>query len=74
LERSQFETSPGKKVGETLSQPTKLDMMACACHPIYVGGINRTMVVQGNPTGKITKAKKAGSVARVVECLPSTRP
>jgi hypothetical protein len=41
------------------------------------GSTNRRIIVQGclgikqNPISKITKAKRAGGVVQVVECLPS---
>jgi hypothetical protein len=47
-------------------------------NPSYVGGIGKRTVVQGwpqtktqNPIQKITKAKRTGSMAQVVECLPT---
>jgi hypothetical protein len=48
-----------------------------AYHPSYSGSINRRIEVQAgpskkqNPVSEITKAKRAGSVAQVVEFLPS---
>jgi hypothetical protein len=52
--------------------------LAQACHPSYTGSLNRRIAVQASPDinvrpfpKKITKAKRAGGVAQVVECLPS---
>jgi hypothetical protein len=50
------------------------------CNPSYVGGLGRRSTVQGwrwqkaweTLSGKITKAKRAGGMFRVVKCLPSS--
>jgi hypothetical protein len=52
-----------------------LDMVACACHVICVGRINKKITVHAglgqkqDPISKITNVKRAGGVAQVVECL-----
>jgi hypothetical protein len=59
--------SLGKKVSKTsISVNKNLGMVACACHPSYVGSINRRVVVQaspgkkGDPISEITRGKKKG--------------
>jgi hypothetical protein len=55
----------------------KLHRVTSTCHPSYMESVNRRIVVQASlgikvrPYSKNNKAKKAGSVAKVVECLPS---
>jgi hypothetical protein len=56
-----------QEVSKTTSQPTKkLGVIACACHPRYVGGITGTLqsgMAQEklwDPIWKITKIKRAG--------------
>jgi hypothetical protein len=52
-----------------------LHMLACACHPSYVGSTNRRIKVQArpgikpDPVLKITDTKRAGQAAQVVERL-----
>jgi hypothetical protein len=48
------------------------------CHPSYVGSLNKKVSIQVSPVitmrpylKKINKAKRAGSMAQVVEHLPS---
>jgi hypothetical protein len=50
-------------------------MVACTYHPSYVGSINRRMVTQATPGINVRhymknpRAKRAGSMAQVVDCL-----
>jgi hypothetical protein len=51
-------------------------MVACAWDPSYMGGPERSIIVQSQPQAKmwdpiwkITKAKRAGGVAQVVKHL-----
>jgi hypothetical protein len=53
-------------------------MVAWACHPSYGGKLNiggsqskTTWTKKREPISKITKAKRAGNVTQVVECLLS---
>jgi hypothetical protein len=52
-------------------------MMLCACHASYTGSINRRSVVQRARQRhkilfkEITKGERAGSMAQIVEHLPS---
>jgi hypothetical protein len=49
--------------------------VACACHPSYMGSINRIVVLAASKkqetTSKITRAKRAGDMAQTGKCLPS---
>jgi hypothetical protein len=54
----------------------KPGMVVHTCNPKYTGGIGRRIMVQDwpqkkDPIQKITKTKRAGGVAQVVECLPT---
>jgi hypothetical protein len=53
-----------------------LGVVACTCHPSYVGNINRRVVVQAGPSikmwdpiSKITKSKRTEDVAQMVQHL-----
>jgi hypothetical protein len=56
-------------------------MVVCACQPSYTGSKNKRTMVQSVIQAslgknmrlylKINKAKRAGGVVQVVECLPS---
>jgi hypothetical protein len=67
---------PGQKVSEISSQPTA-GHVAGTYHPSYLGSVNMRIVVQTGlgknmrAISKITKVKRAGSMAQVVKCLPS---
>jgi hypothetical protein len=69
----QFLVSPGKQQ-DLIS---KAGVVMHTCHPSYVGGINRIVGVQASlcvmlePNRKITKSKRAGGMAHMIECLPS---
>jgi hypothetical protein len=70
-----------QKVSKTLSTTNpikKLSGVACAYKPSYMGSLSRRTAVQGwpwtktrEPISKITKAKRAGGIAQVIEFLPS---
>jgi hypothetical protein len=72
---------PEYNVSKTPSQQKKLSMVPLACHPSHVTGINRRMIDQARPgqprqktqepNWKITKTKRTGPMAQVVECLLS---
>jgi hypothetical protein len=52
-----------------------MGMVSCTCHPNYAGSVNRRTAVQAGlgktrPHSKITKAKRVGGIAQVVEHLP----
>jgi hypothetical protein len=49
----------------------KLDVVASACYPRYMEGINRRTVVQASLGKKITKAKEAKNMDQVGHHLPS---
>jgi hypothetical protein len=46
MERIAVETSPGKKFMRPPSPPIeKLDVVEHGCHPSYLGGISRSIIV-----------------------------
>jgi hypothetical protein len=47
-----FEASPGKKVSESTISTNKPDIVVHACHPSYVTGIDRRIIVRGQPQAK----------------------
>jgi hypothetical protein len=46
--RIMVQGQPRQNVSETPSQPIKLVMVVHTCHPSYVGGINRRIMVQAD--------------------------
>jgi hypothetical protein len=52
----------------------KAGQVVGTCHPSFVGGINRrtgALAKDGDAVQKISKVRKTGGVAQVIECLPS---
>jgi hypothetical protein len=52
-------------------------MVACACHPSYIGSIGGRITVQDSPGRNVrpyfknNQSKGCGGMTQVVECLPS---
>jgi hypothetical protein len=58
--------------GQNVRDPNKPDVVESIYQFSYQGGINRiTQAKSQDPSPKITKAKKAGGMAQVVERLPN---
>jgi hypothetical protein len=81
IRRIQVQSQPRKKVSKTppISINKKLTVEAQVCHPSYLVSINWRIKVQFGPgkktlqplVNKQPKAKRAGDIAQVVECLLS---
>jgi hypothetical protein len=68
---------PRQRVSQTLSQENKPDVVRHTSNPSYMGGLGRNIVVKDGPGKKcktlypkITKAKRVGGMAQVVERDP----
>jgi hypothetical protein len=64
----------GEKCSQDLISTNSWMWCVCACHPSYLGGINRSRPAPAKPQDRIkqiTKAKRVGGVAQVLQHLPS---
>jgi hypothetical protein len=75
--RIAFESSPGKRFMRFPSQWKKLGLgvVAYTCHPGYgekpkIGGLQCRLAWTKSKTSKITRTKRTGGVAQVLEHLP----
>jgi hypothetical protein len=69
-EDDRYSPAQAKKLVKLPSQPIN-GVVVCACHPSYVGGIGKRIVVRGHTHQKKKAKKKAGNMAQVLEHLPS---
>jgi hypothetical protein len=71
-----LETNLGKKSARPPILTNKLGMLGYVCNPSYIGCISRKVTIQGWPSKNArpylrSKTKRAGSMAQVIENLPS---